>query len=150
MRCQVKAVRFLREHISLHMPVRSSPVSAAFRLAWKMLRDSIKDGYTSNCTTTVVYMTDGLLEADEAWAAVLAVNELQAYTHNTQTHAHTQKHTYTHTHTHTDTHTHKHTHTHTHTYMRELQAAEPTAQVFAISVGEQACPLCDDLICRLV
>ena len=101
---QVKAIKFLREHISLHMPMGESTVSAASRLAWKMLADSMNDGYTSNCSRTVVYMTDGLVDAVEAREAVRAVDE--------------------------------------------LQAAGPAAQVFAISVGEGGCSLCDSLICR--
>ena len=75
------------------------------------------------------------------------------HTHNTHTqHTHNTHTTHTqHTHnTHTHTHTHARTHARARTHTHELQAVEPKAQLFAISVGEQACPLCDDLICRLV
>ena len=100
---KMKALAFLREQVTRETPMAKSTVAAASRLAWKMLSDSERDGYTANCSRSVVYVTDGLLAQAEAQEAVTVVNE--------------------------------------------LQAQGPMAQVFALSLGDGPCPLCDDLIC---
>lgn len=75
---KIKAVKFLREQISRHMPMGDSTVSAATRLAYKLLSDSARDGFSTNCSLEIVHITDGLIRASEVEEALLVVKELQA------------------------------------------------------------------------
>lgn len=74
---KVKAIRFLREQISRHMPMGESTIPAASRLAWKLLQDSERAGFSSNCSRSVIFMTDGLVADEEVVETLGVLDELQ-------------------------------------------------------------------------
>ena len=59
------------------MPIGESTIPAASRLAWKLLQDSERAGYSSNCSRSVIFVTDGLVADAETQEAMSVLDELQ-------------------------------------------------------------------------
>ena len=74
---KIKAIQFLRDQISRSITIGESTLPAATRLAWKLLQDSERAGITSNCSYTVIFISDGLLSKQDADETVATVAELQ-------------------------------------------------------------------------